>query len=74
MKAKKVIEGTLYFRLLKDLNRVIWILKRLTYSLDLLQLGLLLLDGLLGADLLTLVHPGAGSLLDHGQDLQTKSG
>ena len=55
-------------------SRDIWIIKRLTYRLDLLQLGLLLLDGLLGADLLTLVHPGTGSLLNHGQDLQTKRG
>jgi len=46
------------------------IMKGLTYGLDLLQLGLLLLNGLQAADLLTLVHPGASRLLDHGQDLQ----
>lgn len=41
-----------------------------TYSVDLFQLGLLLLNGLLGANLFAFIHSGPCSFLDHGKDLQ----
>lgn len=45
----------------------------LTYSLNLLKLGLLLLNGLLGTNLFTFIHPGSCCLLNHGKDLKERS-
>lgn len=41
-----------------------------TYCLNLIQLGLLLLNGFLSTNLFTLIHPGSCCLLNHSKDLK----